>query len=351
MDGMMLHCGAAEATFAELKAVQLPEHHPKFRDKMETYSTVPHGILVGTIRSLLRETIHPDVVVEEQFGLSTGNAYPGAKMFGLMKLDLIPKEISTVVDAGVEAAVATVNGLDAIEAADQSDQQGYEIVNVPDDHDLMAGPWDPDEAPVNNVDDPIVQVLDTIEVDSITPSMVFRNSYDRSMSISGGLGYNCFVCDNLALSGEIMFARKHTRKAMGDIMHIFMSMIMTMAEQYQFDQEFREAAKQFEMSQDQGFELLGRMAGNSLLPFVGGEESEFATSIKEWRNPTHEVFQDRTLWSLFNAVTAAQRRSKIGHRLETGSMASKVFREVLGEIWVTKAAEISAKYADSARVR
>lgn len=348
MDGMMLHCGAAQATFDELKAVQLPESHPRFKERMDTYSTVPHHMLVGMIRSLLKETIHADVVVEEQYGLSTGNAYPGAKMFGLMKLDLTPQQI-------VEAEIETVTcsnfgeGTDTMVGAPDPEMDAIEAADTSGNEDVY--PVDPDEAPVNNVDEPAVVSLEAIEEDMITPSIVFRNSYDRSMSVAGGLGYNCFVCDNLALSGEIMFARKHTRKAMGDITHIFMSMITTLAEQYQFDQEFREAAKAHKMNQDQGFELLGRMAGNSLLQFVGGEESEFATSIKEWRNPTHEIFADRSLWSLFNAVTAAQRRSKIGHRLETGSMASKVFREVLGDIWVSKAAEISAKYASSAHVR
>lgn len=341
MDGMMLHCGAAKATFDELKAVQLPEEHAKFKDKMEHYKTIPHHMLVGSIRALLKENIHPDVIVGEEFGLSTGRVYPGARMFGLLKLDLTPRESPVELDE-VEAS------LESIEAADQSDQNGYP---APDPEHDPEGVYDPDEAAPTNVDEPQVQVLDTVEIDAISPSMVFRNSYDRSMSAAGGLGYNCFVCDNLALSGEIMFARKHTKNALGDVIRVFMQMIVTMHRQYEFDCEFREAAKAREMKQDAGFELLGRMAGNGLLAFTGGEESEFARSIKEWRNPTHECFKDRTLWSLFNAVTAAQARTKINHRLETGSMASKVFREVLGQPWVDKAAEISSEYADAARVR
>lgn len=351
MEGMMLHCGAAEATFEELKRVQLPESHTRFQDRMDTYFTVPHHMLVGSVKALLKENLHPDVIVGEQFGLSTGQAYPGAKMFGLLKLDLTPREITEVVDAGVEAGVATVNGEEFGEARPgpnhAPDPELDEIAAADTTDDLPLGEYDPDEGQPGNAD----AVMEVMEVDAISPTMVFRNSYDRSMSISGGLGYNCFVCDNLALSGEIMFARKHTKKALGDVMTIFMQMIMTMSEQYAFDQEFREASKLHEMNQDQGFELLGRMAGNGLLPFVGGEESEFARAIKQWRKPDHECFEDRNLWSLFNAVTAAQARSKIGHRMETGSMASKVFRGVLGEIWVDKAAEISAKYSDAARIR
>lgn len=333
MEGMMLHCGAAEATFDELKAVQLPENHPRFRDAMDHYQTVPHHQLVSVIRTLLKEMVHENAIVGEQFGLSTGQAYPGAKMFGLFKLDI---DGGAVADAEEieDPTEGAVDPFAAIEDADTSDPEGYAL----------------EDAAPTNVDDPATG-LEIIDADAISPTLVIRNSYDRSMSIAGGLGYNCFICDNLALSGEIMFARKHTKRAMGDIMHIFTSLVSTLGEQFQFDQEFREAAKGMELTQDGGFEILGRMAGNSLLPFVGGEQSQFAVAVKEWRNPTHETFAERNLWSLFNAVTAAQHKEKIQHRLETGSTASKVFRGILGETWESKAEEISAKYAEAARVR
>jgi predicted SpoU family rRNA methylase len=41
-------------------------------------------------------------------------------------------------------------------------------------------------------------------------SIGIRNSYDKSMSIGVALGARVFVCDNLAISGEIRIVRKHT---------------------------------------------------------------------------------------------------------------------------------------------
>src|SRR5664279_3505116 len=42
-------------------------------------------------------------------------------------------------------------------------------------------------------------------------SVAFRNSYDRSMSVGMAIGASVFICDNLALTGEIAVMKKHTK--------------------------------------------------------------------------------------------------------------------------------------------
>jgi len=42
-------------------------------------------------------------------------------------------------------------------------------------------------------------------------SIAFRNSYDRSMAIGMAIGATVFICDNLALTGEIVVLKKHTK--------------------------------------------------------------------------------------------------------------------------------------------
>jgi hypothetical protein len=42
-------------------------------------------------------------------------------------------------------------------------------------------------------------------------SVAFRNSYDRSMSIGLAIGASVFICDNLALNGDIAVMKKHTK--------------------------------------------------------------------------------------------------------------------------------------------
>lgn len=330
---MILHCGAVEATFDELKIPVLPEEHPKYRDN-KTYRTVPHHQLIGLIRALVRELVSPNAIVKEQFALNGGKAYPGAKMFALMQIDPDAQPTEEMLEIGSQGIEDSLN---RIENADPGIQDAY--------------PVDGDEAPVNVVDEPADVAVQIIEEDKITPSLAIRNSYDRSMSIAGGLGYNCFICDNLALSGEIMFSRKHTINAMGDVIGTFTQLLSTLGAQHQFDQEFREASKKVELTNDRGFEILGYMAGMGLLPFENGTKSAFAMAIEEWKRPTFPIFEDRNLWSLFNAVTRGQGRHAIQDRLESSSAASRIFRDLLGPEWNQKAEEICMGYAHATRLR
>jgi len=41
-------------------------------------------------------------------------------------------------------------------------------------------------------------------------SVAFRNSYDKSMAIGIAIGAKVFICDNLALAGDVTVLRKHT---------------------------------------------------------------------------------------------------------------------------------------------
>ena len=42
-------------------------------------------------------------------------------------------------------------------------------------------------------------------------SVAFRNSYDKSMSVGVAIGASVFICDNLALHGDIAVMKKHTK--------------------------------------------------------------------------------------------------------------------------------------------
>ena len=53
--------------------------------------------------------------------------------------------------------------------------------------------------------------------DSMGLSIGFRNSYDKSMSVGIAIGASVFVCDNLALTGEISISRKHSANVWQDL--------------------------------------------------------------------------------------------------------------------------------------
>ena len=55
------------------------------------------------------------------------------------------------------------------------------------------------------------------EEDEIGMSIGFRNSYDKSMSIGVCVGAKVFVCENLMMTGEVTFMRKHTGNILDEL--------------------------------------------------------------------------------------------------------------------------------------
>jgi hypothetical protein len=326
MSKMILHCGAVASDYDGLKAVILPENHDKFKGGSGAYGTVPHARLIDSVRTMSKHLLGPGCIEKETFGLSGGSIYPGARMFAMLRFNFDPEQ-KVVANAPV------------VEAVELSDEQ--EIQRIAEMGDVE---YVPREEGGDNPPRIIDANWNVMEDDHIYPAMVLRNSYDRSMAVSSALGYNCFICDNLAISGEITFSRRHTVNALTDVMLTLWGLFEVMKRQYQFDLEYRDAAKKFEIDTEKGYEILGRMAGAGILTLESGKQSQFALALSQWKNPAFEVFGPRTLWSLHNAVTYAQRKSGIGTRLEVGSNATAACREILGDQWSSKAAEIGRSY-------
>src|SRR5205807_1578946 len=57
----------------------------------------------------------------------------------------------------------------------------------------------------------LLQIVNGTFHDDYSLIMGIRNSHDKAFPAALCLGSGVFVCDNLAFSGEIKLARKHTR--------------------------------------------------------------------------------------------------------------------------------------------
>lgn len=127
-----------------------------------------------------------------------------------------------------------------------------------------------------------------------------RNSHDKTFPAGIVAGASVFVCDNLSFSGEIKVARKHTRFINRDLPQLVERSIGLLLEKWH-DQDRRiEAYKLHEVHDDQAHDLIIRsvdvgVMSNRLIPEV----------LKEWREPKHQSFEERTIWSLFNSFTEA----------------------------------------------
>jgi hypothetical protein len=128
----------------------------------------------------------------------------------------------------------------------------------------------------------------------------FRNSYDKSLTVGVTCGASVFVCDNLALSGEIVIMRKHTVQVWVDIEERVVFALKSAGGNYQQAIEDVEGLKQIPMDLDDGFRNLGLMYGRDLLG-----ARQLAVATQDWIKPRHEEFAPRTAWSLYNCCTEA----------------------------------------------
>lgn len=129
-------------------------------------------------------------------------------------------------------------------------------------------------------------------------SIAFRNSYDRSMAIGMAIGATVFICDNLALSGEIVVMRKHTKNVWVELEETAIATIYKSRKNYEQIVADAEDLRALPLGNTKAFQLMGVLFGNNV---VGPRQLTVLKS--EWLRPCHEEFRPRTMWSFYNAGT------------------------------------------------
>lgn len=125
-----------------------------------------------------------------------------------------------------------------------------------------------------------------------------RNSHDKMFPAGLVVGSHVFVCDNLAFSGEISIARKHTIHIMDDLPGLVVGAVGKIALAKDNQDKRIEIYQQFPIDDYDAHDMVIRAVDNGVIP-----NQAIPAILKEWREPTFEDFTDRTAWSLFNAFT------------------------------------------------
>jgi len=134
-----------------------------------------------------------------------------------------------------------------------------------------------------------------------------RNSTDKSLPIGFCAGHRTFVCDNLAFSSEIIVARKHTRFGQVRFNEAICRAVQSL-DAYREAEGYRiRRFQNTDLSADAGDALLLRAYERQIV-----SAPVFPRIISEWRKPTFEEFEPRTLWSLLNSFTTV-----LGERQKT----------------------------------
>lgn len=125
-----------------------------------------------------------------------------------------------------------------------------------------------------------------------------RNSHDMRFSAGVVAGSQVLVCDNLCFSGEIQLARKHTPRILKDLPRLAGDAVAGLKRFW--DQHDRRVARyrDVRIGDVRAHDLIVRsvdmgVMANSYIPKV----------LQEWREPRHQEFKPKNVWSLQNAFT------------------------------------------------
>ena len=125
-----------------------------------------------------------------------------------------------------------------------------------------------------------------------------RNSHDMRFSAGVVAGSQVLVCDNLCFSGEIQLARKHTPRIMQELPALVSEAVTDLNRYWDLHTQRIDRYRSVLVGDVRAHDLIVRsvdagVMANSYIPRV----------LSEWRDPSHEVFERRNLWSLQNAFT------------------------------------------------
>ncbi len=138
------------------------------------------------------------------------------------------------------------------------------------------------------------------EAGELALCLAFRNSYDRSMSIGLAVGASVFICDNLALQGEIVVMKKHTKNVWLALENTCIQTLYQSQDCFTRIVEDAAVMKERELDDPAAFKIMGLLYGREIV------SPRQLTVIKdEWLHPSHEEFRPRNMWSLYNACTEA----------------------------------------------
>ena len=129
-----------------------------------------------------------------------------------------------------------------------------------------------------------------------------RNSHDKSFPAALALGSGVFVCDNLAFSGEVTIARRHTRFISRDLPGLVSRAIGRLVDMRIKQDQRIEAYKSTRINDRAAHDLIVRSLDAQVLPVT-----QLPSVLSEWREPSHAEFTEggQTVWRLFNSFTEA----------------------------------------------
>lgn len=171
------------------------------------------------------------------------------------------------------------------------------------------------------------------EDDDFSLCIGVKNALDGSTRAAVCVGHQVFVCDNLAFTGQLMSAHRHTKNIHNALPGMILNTIKQGPDQFFRDQELKKRLKDIRLVENQGYKILCDMAVQNILKTAGGGSSQFVQAVKHHRIPPFGIFADNTAWSLLNAVTfGIQQNTNPAGIMQSSHGAVDYFRTMAKEV-------------------
>jgi len=125
-----------------------------------------------------------------------------------------------------------------------------------------------------------------------------RNSHDKTFPAGLVIGDGVFVCDNLSFSGEIQFARRHTPRILEALPGLTGEAVEKLQAGWTKQDARVDGYKGQEIDDKDAHDLVVKAFDKRAISL-----SQVPKILHEWREPRHEEFRIRNIWSLFNCFT------------------------------------------------
>lgn len=152
----------------------------------------------------------------------------------------------------------------------------------------------------------LMRVANGHEAGDYSYVMGLRNAHDRSFTASLAVGSQVFICDNLAFSGEIQIARKHTLHIQRDLPLLAVNAVGQLTSKWGDMDKRIGLYKQRYLTDARAHDLIIRGVDANAATIT-----QVPAILQHWREPLHAEFQDKTAWRLFNAFTEVDKGTSL----------------------------------------
>ena len=140
--------------------------------------------------------------------------------------------------------------------------------------------------------------------DEVEPTMGLRHSNTSRFAAKATIGGGCFVCDNLIITGEVAFNKKHTTGNVASIKVIIGDGLIKYLDAMPTVNELVRDLQHKYISQAELADTYLRAARTKLMPW-----SHIGEVDKYWVTPTHDTFaKQENGWRLYNAFNTVAKK-------------------------------------------